>query len=159
MPPLDASRFRLEAPPAASRGDAAAWRAAVGNAQAQLEHQALRLLNLELLLKYGPNTWRAQAQLTGATAARLEAELLAARAAADALCRERKLQQLAAGDALARAQADWVAAVRKNRDIQAACDGLEERVYALRAAAAPSGGIAGANPVGGGGSGPQPMES
>jgi hypothetical protein len=32
----------------------------VANAQAQLEHQANRIMNLELLLKFGANSWRAQ---------------------------------------------------------------------------------------------------
>ncbi len=75
MPPLDVTRFRLDPPPAAKRGDAAAWRAALDNAHAQLEHQLNRIANLELLLKFGPNTWRAQAQLSGAAAKQLEAKL------------------------------------------------------------------------------------
>jgi pre-mRNA-splicing factor SPF27 len=40
--------------------DYSAWLAASNNAHAQLEHQLNRITNLELLLKYGANTWRAQ---------------------------------------------------------------------------------------------------
>jgi pre-mRNA-splicing factor SPF27 len=75
MPPLDVTRFRLDPPPQQKRGDPAAWRAALDNANAQLEHQLNRIANLELLLKYGPNTWRAQAQLSGAAVKQLEAQL------------------------------------------------------------------------------------
>jgi pre-mRNA-splicing factor SPF27 len=40
--------------------DYSAWLAATNNAHAQLEHQLNRISNLELLLKYGANAWRAQ---------------------------------------------------------------------------------------------------
>ena len=45
--------------PGFARDDPEAWEAAVNNAKAQLEHQTLRIQNLELMLKYGPNQWRA----------------------------------------------------------------------------------------------------
>lgn len=63
MPPLDVTRYRLDPPPQAQRNDYTAWQAALDNAHSQLEHQLNRITNLELLLKYGPNTWRAQTQL------------------------------------------------------------------------------------------------
>ena len=53
MPPLDATRYRLDAPPASRRHDLAAWKTSVDNAHSQLEHQYLRIINLELMLKYG----------------------------------------------------------------------------------------------------------
>jgi hypothetical protein len=43
--------------------DFSSWRAAADNAKAQLEHQLNRITNFELLLKYGPNSWRAQVSL------------------------------------------------------------------------------------------------
>ena len=61
LPPLDASRFRLDPPPASRRSDPGAWRAALDNARAQLEHQHTRLLNLELLLQHGPRAAAAAA--------------------------------------------------------------------------------------------------
>jgi len=75
MPPLEITRFRLDPPPQAKRGDVAAWRSALDNANAQLEHQLNRIANLELLLKFGPNSWRAQTQLSSAAAKQLEAQL------------------------------------------------------------------------------------
>jgi pre-mRNA-splicing factor SPF27 len=39
LPPLDTTRFRLDPPPAGRRGDPGAWRGALDNARAQLEHQ------------------------------------------------------------------------------------------------------------------------
>lgn len=53
MQALDTSRYRLDPPAPTKQNDHAAWRASVNNAHAQLEHQYLRILNLELLLKHG----------------------------------------------------------------------------------------------------------
>ena len=53
MPPLDATRYMLNPPAQARRNDVGEWKRSLDNASAQLEHQYLRILNLELLLKYG----------------------------------------------------------------------------------------------------------
>jgi hypothetical protein len=56
--PLDDSRYSVEAPSGAAAEDVDAWRKAVANAQAQLEHTLLREVNLDLLAKFGPAAWR-----------------------------------------------------------------------------------------------------
>jgi hypothetical protein len=53
MAPLDTGRYRLDPPSQARRNDVSAWSASLDNAHAQLEHQATRIQNLELLLKFG----------------------------------------------------------------------------------------------------------
>ena len=53
MPALDTSRYRLEPPLANKKHDLGAWKACVDNAHSQLEHQYLRIMNLELMLKFG----------------------------------------------------------------------------------------------------------
>ncbi|KAG2431352.1 hypothetical protein HYH02_013342 [Chlamydomonas schloesseri] len=133
MAPLDAVRYRLEPPPQARRGDVGAWRLALDNAGAQLEHQHLRILNQELLLKYGDKAWRAQVSLDEAAVRGLEAQLAALRKETDALNRERKLQQHAAGSELSKLERQYLSQVRKNADIERACDRLEEAVAALEA--------------------------
>jgi pre-mRNA-splicing factor SPF27 len=94
---LDLQRYNLNPPPPAQRGDPAAWQTALDNAHAQLEHQRNRLLNLELLLKFGPTTWRAHNESLAAHVANLQAEVESTREAIDQLNRERKLQQTSAG--------------------------------------------------------------
>lgn len=56
--PLDVSRYKLERPSGETERDVKAWKAARDNAQAQLEHQHTRIMNLELMNKYGTNAWR-----------------------------------------------------------------------------------------------------
>ena len=46
LPPLDQARFRLEPPPLNRRNDVGAWKTALANARAQLEHQGLRWASL-----------------------------------------------------------------------------------------------------------------
>ena len=133
---MDTSRYSLEPPPPAKRGDPVAWAAAVDNARAQLEHQHTRLLNLELLIKYGPDAWRAHNERLALHVRTQEGEAAALRRETEALNRERKLQQTAAGRELAALEGEYLAAVRKNADIEAACLAMEAEVAVLRAAAA-----------------------
>ncbi|KAJ4458050.1 putative pre-mRNA-splicing factor SPF27 [Paratrimastix pyriformis] len=56
-PILDTKRYKMEPPPASKSQDLVAWQQAVDNAEAQLEHQNNRLLNLFLFSKYGPKKW------------------------------------------------------------------------------------------------------
>ncbi len=61
--PVDTARYELLAPASRdARQDPAAWRAAVDNVHAQLEHQRARALNTELLAKYGPQAWKLAAE-------------------------------------------------------------------------------------------------
>ena len=52
---IDTNRFRLEAP---STSSLESWTSAIDNAQAQLEHQQNRMINLELVNKFGSNSWK-----------------------------------------------------------------------------------------------------
>lgn len=58
MAPMDQTRYRVDPPSGAQAGSTEAWEDAVRNARSQLEHQRNRMTNLELLSKFGPNTWR-----------------------------------------------------------------------------------------------------
>lgn len=51
-------RYELPPPPAGRLGEPTAWGEAVENSHAQLSHQAIRVLNLELQLNYGSEAWR-----------------------------------------------------------------------------------------------------
>ena len=69
MPDVDETRYSLQLPPKSKRLDADAWEACVRNAQTHMEHQTLKIQNLELVSKFGTNAWRAHnAQLEAAIA-------------------------------------------------------------------------------------------
>ncbi|PRW44378.1 pre-mRNA-splicing factor SPF27-like protein isoform A [Chlorella sorokiniana] len=164
MQAMDTARYNLDPPPPTKRNDHNAWRTALDNAHAQLEHQYNRLLNLELLLKFGPDSWRLHNEALSAFVTRLQEQLAAVKQQVDTLnrerqlqhsfvtnsisstncnaaCpqvdtlnRERKLQQHAAGSELGKLEAEYLGLVHKNMDIEAACRGLEAEIAAMREA-------------------------
>eukprot|EP00897_Mesotaenium_endlicherianum_P008759 jgi/Mesen1/7911/ME000420S07054 len=133
---IDTSRYGVEPPPPAKQGDVAAWAKAVENARSQQGHQSLRLENLELMHKYGANTWRLHNQQLEACNAGLERTIEEYRRHIDVLNRDRKLNQQAAASELGRLEEQWKEAVRKNGDIGLACQQLEAEVELLREQAA-----------------------
>ncbi|CAI2723986.1 unnamed protein product [Schistosoma spindalis] len=58
MEMLSMKRYELPPPPAGKMTDVKAWQDAMENAEAQLEHQATRIENLELMADYGCNAWK-----------------------------------------------------------------------------------------------------
>ncbi len=56
--PLDMARYNVPAPSSEFAEDVQAWKSAVNNARAQLEHQQNRLMNLELNIEYGDKIWQ-----------------------------------------------------------------------------------------------------
>lgn len=131
---LDLSRYKLDAPaPPASAGvDAqiAAWRSAVDNAQAQLEHQSNRSVNLELLRKFGANAWKAHNEQLTAVRAALSDSLDAARLQVETINRKRKAEQVALGGDLELIENGFFALVGKNHEIEAACLRLQHQIDA-----------------------------
>lgn len=57
MKTLDVSRYRIEPPIPSKQNDIKEWENAINNVKSQIEHQQSRLINLELLEKYGPDAW------------------------------------------------------------------------------------------------------
>jgi pre-mRNA-splicing factor SPF27 len=97
MPALDSARYRLDPPPQTKRNDFASWKSSLDNANSQLEHQHLRIMNLELLLKNGDKVWRAQTQMDENILKWAEEAVLETKKEVEHTNRERKLQQTAAG--------------------------------------------------------------
>jgi len=124
---IDTGRYDLN-PPSSSRGGdnaLAAWRAAVDNAHAQLEHQKNRLINLELIQKYGSDAWRASNESLASHVAAVQSEVAATTQAIENLNRERKLQQVAAGRELKALEHQYLHLIKKNSEIEAACRAIE----------------------------------
>ncbi|GAB4818855.1 hypothetical protein N2152v2_005901 [Parachlorella kessleri] len=120
---MDTKRYNLDPPPPAKRNDYAAWRQALDNAYSQLEHQYNRLLNLELLLKFGPDTWRVQNDALAVSVKQLQEELVTTRRQIEGLNRRE----------LAKLEEEYLGLVHKNMEIEAACRQIEREIDTTRA--------------------------
>ncbi|KAJ3519697.1 hypothetical protein NM688_g9262 [Phlebia brevispora] len=106
LPQLDTSRYQLPGPtaPDATIED---WDAALNNAHAQLEHQRLRLTNLELLQQYGANAWRIHNFQMEATAKLLEKTVEDLKQLTVEVNRDRKNFQTQVGTQLTTLETRW----------------------------------------------------
>ena len=121
----DTMRYRLDPPPQSKREDVEAWKEAIDNARAQLEHQATRCANLELALKYAPAAWRARNAWGEATVKAYEEALARARTEVNEVNVMRKLQQESAAKEIAALEREWYATTRKCAAIEGAIVDLE----------------------------------
>lgn len=143
LPPMDTQRFQLNAPPEIRSNDLNAWKAALNNAQAQLEHQGVRMTNLELLFRYGGNAWKAHLNHVEASASISNKLLNDTKEQIGGINTERKLQQEKIGKQLGSLQDEWLSLVRKNGEISEVCQKLEEEIATLSdGLPAPAGGDA-----------------
>lgn len=125
---LDVTRYALEEPAGKDARSAAAWRDAVANASSQLEHQQVRVENLELLLQSGAAVWRAANARAEGLCGRVESVAGGLANEAEALNRERKLQQFSSGNQIHSLEQAWYGQVHKNAEVQAACNHLERQL-------------------------------
>eukprot|EP01023_Acetabularia_acetabulum_P050091 TRINITY_DN5386_c0_g1_i8.p2 TRINITY_DN5386_c0_g1~~TRINITY_DN5386_c0_g1_i8.p2 ORF type:complete len:345 (-),score=70.05 TRINITY_DN5386_c0_g1_i8:445-1479(-) len=122
MPKLDMSRYNMEPPPTTRQWEAQSWQHAVDNARSQLEHQFNRISNLELLLKYGVNTWRVQNKLV---AEMLDRDFQWQKQEVERINRERKLGQLEGGKEVRQLEQEWNSQVHKSSQMLVAMKQLQ----------------------------------
>lgn len=132
MEPLSMKRYELPPPPPGKTSDEPAWHESVDNSKAQLEHQSIRALNLELMLEYGCESWKAHLEIFAALQAK--AQLLQQDLKKDVQDAnwQRKSKQTLTGERLRSLEAQWVGLVSKNYEIEQACAKLEEIGAAYR---------------------------
>ncbi|KAJ3272485.1 hypothetical protein HK104_004474 [Borealophlyctis nickersoniae] len=128
---IDVARFRLE-PPKQANPRVADWRAAVEASQAQLEHQHNRLINLELINKFGPNAWRLHNFQLEHAVSMLQAEGSSTKLAVVQLNKQRKVEQMKAGNSLQALEARWQSLLHGVISVDAASAALEGELESLR---------------------------
>eukprot|EP00741_Cyanophora_paradoxa_P019847 tig00000217_g19155.t1 len=128
MGSLDMSRYQLEAPQQSKRNDVAAWKAATATAQAQLEHQYLRIINLELLNRFGVSSFRVHCEDLRRMLAGIQAQLKQCKMDIENINKERNMEQILVGQKLHNLEVQWQDLIQKNLEIETACHLLERRV-------------------------------
>jgi len=135
MQTMDTFRYEVPPPPASKQNDLNAWLIAVNNSKAQLQHQNLRIVNLDLLNRFGPNAWRANLQNLE-NIQRMEAKAIEQKKKEiEELNRQRKSEQLNAATKLKQMENRWLELVNKNVDIEIACINLEKEIENMKLAA------------------------
>ncbi|EDO39517.1 predicted protein, partial [Nematostella vectensis] len=114
---LSMKRYELPQPASSQKHDITAWTEAVDNSMAQLEHQAERIINLEILSKYGPSGWRTHNDLLTRMLEQQQKLLMNIRKQVQEINWKRKSEQSQAGVQLKQLEQSWVGLVTKNYEI------------------------------------------
>ncbi|KAL0831651.1 hypothetical protein ABMA28_002423 [Loxostege sticticalis] len=125
MEPLSMKRYELPPPPAGRLSEPAAWAESVENSHAQLSHQAIRVLNLELQLNYGSESWRSYLNTLQALVVRSQNVHTQLRKQIAAVNWERKRSQTASGARLRALRRRWAHLVSDNYRLERALMQLE----------------------------------
>lgn len=129
---LSMRRYELPTPPSGQRNDITAWEECVKNSQAQLQHQEIRIENLDLMLEHGCNAWRVYNDHLVLMLRDAQKKLQDVKKQIQEINWQRKTQQVQAGERLHNLEANWVNLVSKNYEIEEAIIKLEMQIAARR---------------------------
>lgn len=132
MEMLNFKRYELPPPPANKQTDATAWFECVENSCAQLEHQATRLLNLEVMNEFGSSAWRVYNQTLKIMFDQAEMQLEGLKKEIQSTNLSRKTEQTYAGLKVKSLEDQWVGLVGKNYEIECALTELEKELVELK---------------------------
>lgn len=133
MEPLSMKRYELPPPPPSKISELSAWQESVENSFAQLEHQSVRTLNLELMVEFGCESWKEYLDIVVALQVKAQTLLQDIKKDIQDINWQRKSKQTQAGEKLRALEAQWVMLVSKNYEIEQACVKLEEQINILKA--------------------------
>ncbi|NXQ84375.1 SPF27 factor, partial [Nyctibius grandis] len=125
-------RYELPAPSSGQKNDITAWQECVNNSMAQLEHQAVRIENLELMSQRGCNAWKVYNEHLVHMIEQAQKELQKLRKNIQDLNWQRKNMQLTAGAKLREMESTWVSLVSKNYEIERTIVQLENEISQIK---------------------------
>jgi len=126
FPLLDTIRYRLSDPQDHSKLNE--WVEAVENSEAQLEHQYNRLINLELLNKFGANAWRYSNFQLELILNEITEKVNDKKNKIIDINKERKYLQTKSEAKIKQLEQQWKENVSKVLEIEAACKNLENEI-------------------------------
>ncbi|XP_028132403.1 pre-mRNA-splicing factor SPF27 [Diabrotica virgifera virgifera] len=132
METLSMKRYELPPPPSGKLNEVGAWNECVDNSQAQLEHQAVRILNLHLMLDYCCPAWQRYLQTLSDLEKMSSKKLADLRQQLQEVNWQRKSLQTKGGDQLKALETKWVALVSHNYEIEQACVLAEEYIAQVK---------------------------
>merc|ERR1711976_1069000 len=127
MDMLSMKRYELPQPTAGRMNDVAAWTECVENSQAQLEHQSLRICNLELMSQYGAEAWKTYNNTLQNMLDIAMKQLSDIRKQIQDVNWQRKNEQSEAGSKLKQLEESWVGLVSKNYEMEREIEQMKRR--------------------------------
>ncbi|NWZ99447.1 SPF27 factor, partial [Nesospiza acunhae] len=121
-------RYELPALSFGQKNDITAWQECVNNSMAQLEHQAVRFENLELISQHTCNAWKVYNKHLVHMIEQAQKELQKLRKNIQDLNWQRKNMQLTAGTKLREMESTWVSPVNKNYEIERTIEANKENI-------------------------------
>ncbi|CAH1707936.1 pre-mRNA-splicing factor SPF27 [Aphis gossypii] len=134
METMSMKRYELPPPPAGKLTDMSAWNECLENSMAQLEHQATRITNLELMMDYGTEAWKSYLEVLVKCVAAAQTQVTKLKKQIQEVNFQRKNVQMQVGEKLRDLEANWVGLVSKNYEIELACAHLEKQIRAYELA-------------------------
>lgn len=128
MDVLSMKRYELPPPLPGKMNDLSSWGESVENSCAQLEHQATRICNLELMMLYGCEAWKSHLKVLVQLVADAQKQIQALKKQIQEVNWQRKSMQTQGGEKLRALEAEWVGLVSKNYEIEQACVYLEDKL-------------------------------
>ena len=126
------ARYELPTPPPGKMTDVQAWTECVENSEAQLEHQRTRIMNLDLMLDYGGESWKVYNEVLQDMLTKTQGQLGEAKKRIQEINWARKNQQSQVGERLKQLETNWVGLVSKNYEIEQAVLNMEQEYSILK---------------------------
>lgn len=132
MEQLNMKRYELPSPSMGKLNDIWAWQECLNNSNAQLEHQGIRIQNLELMQAYGTQAWKVYNSFLTKMLKQHKSNLEKQKKTIQEINLNRKTSQVNAGEKIKMLEETWVSLISKNYEIERACLQLESELAELQ---------------------------